>query len=431
MFLNVITLITAISISIVAGFYSIVGLASIFSGAVLPIIIMGGVLEFGKIVTTVWLHMHWRDLNWPIRAYLASAVIVLMFITSLGIFGFLSKAHLETTGSVADNQLLIERLDQTIAIEQKRIDDNRAQVLQLDSAVSSLLQNSAANAQNTSNRTSQMAQQATKLRQSQRNERAALNTSTDESNKRIQELNSQKLKLQQEQAKVEAEVGPIKYIAQFVYGDDINKNLLERAVRWVIIILVVVFDPLAVCLILAVTMSLNRKNNETERQENTRDSSTGPKEETNIGKPEETTRTIEVVKEVMVQDHTRIQELTQQIDALLNEIKNRDLQIEDLLKPRWFPETFPTLIGKKLPDSGKIGQLYCLITPSGIIIYKWVGETWSKIDKEYNDSYLLEEPVLAEMLSMIESGELSRDQLSEKELEVLDSLSHELKFGRQ
>ena len=254
---NYIALLTAISISAVAAYYSIVGLTAVFSGVFWPIVIMGSVLEVGKIVTTVWLHSYWAQLRWFLKFYMSIAVIVLMFITSMGIFGFLSRAHIEVTSQVGGSALLIQQIDQSIGIEQKRIDDTRTQIQQMDNAVTGLLQGSASNAIRDNNRTAQLAQQATRLRQTQKKERDSLNLVIDDANKRMAELNAQKLKLQQSQAKIEAEVGPIKYIAQLIYGDEINKDLLERAVRWVIIIIVAVFDPLAVCMILGVTMVIN------------------------------------------------------------------------------------------------------------------------------------------------------------------------------
>ena len=244
--LNILALITAISISGVAAYYSIVGLTAIFSGVLVPIVIMGSVLEVGKIITTVWIHRNWHRVGWLIRIYLSSAVIMLMFITSMGIFGFLSRAHIDATSSVGDNQLIVEQIDQQIAVERQRIKDSRDIISQMDSAINNIL-NQSSNAKTVDNqRGSQIATQANTIRNNQKKEREALNKTIDDTNNRIVEINQQKLKLQQSQAKVEAEVGPIKYIAQLIYGDNINKDLLERAVRWVIIVIVAVFDPLAV-----------------------------------------------------------------------------------------------------------------------------------------------------------------------------------------
>ena len=386
--LNILALITAICISGVAAYYSIVGLTAIFSGVFIPIIIMGTVLEFGKIITTVWLHTHWERVGWIIRGYLMTAVVVLMFITSMGIFGFLSKAHIDATGSVGDNQLIVEQLDQQIAVERQRIADSQRVIAQMDTAINNIL-NQSSNAKTIeSQRGGQIANQASTLRNNQRKERESLNKTIDDTNKRIAEINSQKLILQQSQARVEAEVGPIKYIAQLIYGDSINKDLLERAVRWVIIIIVAVFDPLAVCLILAVTMaiSVNKKEREHEiRQEvgskNNEEDSRRTQEETatrdisgdtqgavpapiaepviqyidrevivekiievpvveyktievekivEVEKPVEIFTRVEVEVEKIVEvikevhDHDRMFELAREIDNLLGEMKNKD-----------------------------------------------------------------------------------------------------------
>ena len=105
-------LLTALSLSLVAGYYSIVGLATIFAAAMIPVIIMGTVLECGKLVTTVFLHQRWYELGWQLKTYLTTAVVVLMFITSMGIFGFLSKAHIEQTSLSQEQVALISTLEE-------------------------------------------------------------------------------------------------------------------------------------------------------------------------------------------------------------------------------------------------------------------------------------------------------------------------------
>lgn len=341
MFLNYIALLTALSISGVAAYYSIYGLTAIFSGVFWPIVIMGGVLEFGKIVTTVWLHTYWHQLKWLLKTYMSLAVAVLMFITSMGIFGYLSRAHIEVTSQAGGGQLLVQQVDQNIVIEQKRIDDARKIMSQMDDTVNSLLKGSGANAERDNNRTAQLAQQATKLRDSQKKERDSLNNSIDQANNRITELNKQKLKLEQEQLKMEAEVGPIKYIAQLMYDDAVGKDLLEKAVRWVIIVIVAVFDPLAVAMVLGVTMVMNNRRREREIQEAQR------VEIRDIELPVEVIREVEVekivevpvevihevevirevekivevpvevIKEVPVEDHTEIHRLEEELAEVL------------------------------------------------------------------------------------------------------------------
>jgi hypothetical protein len=241
MFIGFFMLITALAISAIAIYYSVAGLAAIFAAAVVPIVIMGSALEIGKLVTAVWLHKYWSRAAWWLRTYLTTAVLVLMFITSMGIFGFLSKAHIDQTASAGDNTLQIQQFDQKISREQKKIADAELVTSQLDRTVQILL-----DAQRLRGRDGAVA-----VRESQKNEREALNTIITESQQVIAKLQEEKLVMTTQQVKLEAEVGPIKYIAEFVYGSSADKNMLEEAVRWVIIIIIFVFDPLAVLMLIA------------------------------------------------------------------------------------------------------------------------------------------------------------------------------------
>ena len=370
------TFVTALCISAVAIYYSVAGLAAIFAAAMIPIIIMGGILEIAKMVTTVWLHRYWSQAVWWLKTYLSIAVIVLMFITSMGIFGFLSKAHIEQTTASQESQSQVERYNNEIKrqtalveryesrikqlesggggadasvqsqidTEQKRIDSAYAriqpqideqnkiiegqsklfsdQITKIDQELAQLQKYvdskevdkaqamvgvktdgdwgpGTARAVTTwrAAKTQERAQLVTKIQdinkdnsniQAAREEVKRLRVTVDvqvaESNKTIvrlreslgknknEDIDSQlkeqtnllkaaqtalddatkeKYKLESEYRKLEAEVGPIKYIAEFVYGEESDKNMLERAVRWVIITIIFVFDPLAVLLLLA------------------------------------------------------------------------------------------------------------------------------------------------------------------------------------
>ena len=509
MFLNILALITAVSISIVSAYYSIIGLTSIFSGVLIPIVIMGSVLEFGKIITTVWIHVNWDKIGWLIRIYLSTAVVVLMFITSMGIFGFLSRAHIDATSSVGDNQLIIEQLDQQIAVERQRIIDSQRVIAQMDSAINNILSQST-NAKTIENqRGSQIATQANTLRNSQKKERDALNKTIDDTNKRIAEINSQRLKLQQSQAKVESEVGPIKYIAQLIYGDTVNKDLLERAVRWVIIIIVAVFDPLAVCLILAVTKSLSSRkeiNNETNRQKNSIDDRGSPQEDqTGTGSTEHTTadstasidkldenrikiiekpvieyrtievekiveiekpveiftrveiekivevpveiekiieveKIVEVIKEVQVPveitETERMAELATEIDGLLTDLKLKNniiaqlnAQVDVLTDVQDYKTLNDAGIGNQFPEEKSMGQLFCLVERGTIKVFKWNNEKWIPVNKEQNDSYLLDKSVLLNAIVLLSSGELLWEMLTEDEHEAIRPLLTHSKSG--
>jgi len=247
MFLSLITLAVALSLSVIAAWYSIAGLAAIFAAAVVPIIIMGGILELAKIVVTLWLHEYWRQCRWLMKAYLVPAVFMLMVITSMGIFGFLSKAHMDQNMVSGDVQAKIALYDEKIKIERENIDANRKALKQMDEAVDQVMGRS---------QDEKGADKAVTIRRAQQKERARLLADITEAQKKITALNEQRAPIAAEVRKVEAEVGPIKYIAALIYGDNPDTNLLEKAVRWVIIILVTVFDPLAIMMLLAATESL-------------------------------------------------------------------------------------------------------------------------------------------------------------------------------
>ena len=387
--LTILTFVTALSISAVAIYYSVAGLAAIFAAAVIPIIIMGGILEIAKLVTTVWLHRYWSQAKWWLKTYLIIAVIVLMFITSMGIFGFLSKAHIEQTSASQESVAQVERFDNEIRrqtalveryetrikqlesggggvdsgiqsqidTEQRRIDSAYAriqpqideqnriiegqsklfsdQITKIDSDLAVLQRYiddkevtkaqamvgvstdgawgpGTARAVNTwkATKAAERTQLVNKIQdinrdnsniQAARDEIKRLRSTVDsqvaESNKTISRLREslgknksedidaqlkeqmsglkdaqaalddatkQKYALQTEYRKLEAEVGPVKYIAEFIYGEDADKNMLERAVRWVIITIIFVFDPLAVLLLLASQYSFEYHKREEE-----------------------------------------------------------------------------------------------------------------------------------------------------------------------
>ena len=247
MFLSYFTLLTALSLSVVAAWYSILGLTAIFASAVIPIIIMGGILEVAKVTVTVWLHEYWHRCRLLMKCYLVPAVFMLMVITSMGIFGFLSKAHSDQNLISGDAQSKIAIYDEKIKTQKENIEANRKALKQMDEGVDSVLGRSA---------DEKGADKAVALRKAQRKERGRLQAEILQSQKSIAELNDARAPIAAEVRKIEAEVGPIKYIAAFIYGDNPDANLLERAVRWVIIILVVVFDPLAIMMVLASTESM-------------------------------------------------------------------------------------------------------------------------------------------------------------------------------
>lgn len=247
MIFGYITLFVAFFLSAVAAYYSVLGLVAIFSAAAIPVIIMGGALETGKVVAAMWLHRNWHRAPWTYKAYLLPSLLALMLLTSMGTFGYLSKAHSDQSLVSGDVQSKIAIYDEKIRISRENIDANRAALKQLDAAVDQIMGRST---------TEQGAERSVQIRRQQAPERQRLIREIEAEQKKISELNEARAPIAAEVRKVEAEVGPIKYIAALLYGDNPENNLLESAVRWVIILIVIVFDPLAIVLILAGTRHL-------------------------------------------------------------------------------------------------------------------------------------------------------------------------------
>jgi hypothetical protein len=241
-FIAYLALLSGLTISAVAIWYSVAGLVSIFAAAVIPIIVMGVVLEISKLIATVWLKLNWSRAPVFIRTYLLASIAILMLITSMGIFGFLSKAHSDAGLVSGDVQAKIAIYDEKIKTAKDNIDVNRKALKQMDEAVDQVMARSSSETG---------ADKAVALRRSQLKERARLQSEIQAEQKTITALSEERAPIAAEVRKVEAEVGPIKYIANFIYGDNPEANVLEKAVTWVIIIIVIVFDPLAVILLLA------------------------------------------------------------------------------------------------------------------------------------------------------------------------------------
>ena len=245
MFLTFLTFLSAISISVIAAGYSIVGLATLFAGAVVPIIAMGSALEVGKLVAASWLYHNWNsDVPKLLKTYLFIAIIVLIFITSLGIFGFLSKAHLDQVKPTSSNNIKIELLDKQINQQNLIIERAEKSLNLLDKALEVYIDK-------------EYVTRGLKERKKQEEERNDLNTAISEASDKIAELTNQKAELELSQDKIEAEVGPIKYVAELIYGEQAKDNF-DKSVRFVILILIFVFDPLAVLLLIAANISLRQ-----------------------------------------------------------------------------------------------------------------------------------------------------------------------------
>jgi len=216
------TLLSALLLSGIAGYYSILGLAAIFTGAFWPIVFMGSVLELSKLVTTSWLYRNWETCPFLLKTYLTSAVVILMLITSMGIFGFLSKAHIDSTMDSGANTVEIKILTQQEKITKERLEYLLARAKDPSTA---------------SNR---------------------LDKQIQDTQKELTEINKKRLPLLKESNKLVAEVGPIKYVGDMIYGTD-DDNAIDKAVRLVIMLIMVVFDPLAVLLLIAANISMQQR----------------------------------------------------------------------------------------------------------------------------------------------------------------------------
>jgi hypothetical protein len=248
----------ALTISLTAAFYSIAGLTAIFAAAFWPIVIMGSVLELGKVITTVWLHKYWDRAAVQFKLYLVPAIAILMLITSMGIFGFLSKAHLDQAIPSGDVSAQVQIFDDKIKTERDNIEAARKALKQMDAQVDEKLSRTTDD---------KGAERAVQIRRAQAKERTNLQNEISTAQKKISALQEQRAPVASQARKVEAEVGPIKYIAALIYGDNPDAGLLERAVRWVIILIVLVFDPLALVLILAADQTFIWAREDKKKQE--------------------------------------------------------------------------------------------------------------------------------------------------------------------
>lgn len=245
-----ITLLTGLILSGVAAFYSIIGLTTLFAGVWWPIVIMGSTLEIAKLVSVSWLYRNWEYAPKTVKAYLSIAIAILMFITSMGIYGFLSKAHI-------DQQLKLDTgistqipvIENQITFKEEAIRDLDKQIATIDAAIKKQIDSGRVDNALKNN------DQQTKKRNDliKRKEKETVDLST---------MKAEKIRLESEVKKVEAEVGPIKYIAEIFY-DTSDTKLLDKAVRGVIIIIIIVFDPLAIFLLIAFNISMKKREENT------------------------------------------------------------------------------------------------------------------------------------------------------------------------
>ena len=450
MFLSYFTLFVALSLSVIAAWYSIIGLTAIFAAAVTPIIIMGAALEVAKVTITVWLHEHWNQARWLMKLYLVPAVVVLMIITSMGIFGFLSKAHLDQAVPTSDVAAQVALLDEKIKTQRDNIETARAAIKQMDDQVNERL------ARSTDDRG---AERAVQIRRQQARERAALQQDIARAQAEIAQLNEQRAPIASELRKVEAEVGPIKYIAALIYGDNPDANLLERAVRWMIILLVVVFDPLAIMMVLAATESLKWRREQPPPVEPAYEPDDAPLTDDQVQQLEKSLNALKPEKSILEQHpylsksfpHFENLQPIVSPDPIVEPAQDDDDEEEPQVKAamrEWKRQNPGQTVKhqRELLEQGRIDQLpwltYVQATPDVVIkmhrgtefpitankgdgfvkldsrptrIYKYNGTKWIEVDKTLSDLYTYDVAYIDWLIEKIAAGEYDPELLTESE----------------
>lgn len=254
-------LLCAIALSTISIIVAIKGMMAIFPTSEIIIPTMIGILEVTKLVLAVWVHSNWSSISFMIKGYMSMALVVLMLMTSLSIFGFLSKTHLDQNVPAGDVVAKLSMIDDRIQIETDVVTYNRKLLSQMDNSVEQLVSRS---------EDTKSIDKSIKVRKSQTKERTLLQTTILESQKKITVLNEERSPIAASVRKIDAEVGPLKYIAALIYGDSLDVSLLEKAVRIVILMIVFVFDPLAVLILISVTGNHTKKDDESKISEDSK-----------------------------------------------------------------------------------------------------------------------------------------------------------------
>jgi cytochrome c oxidase subunit IV len=481
MWFGIITLATALIISISAAYYSILGLTAIFAAAFWPIVILGSSLEVGKIVSTLWLHKYWHRAELQYKIYLCSAVLILMVLTSMGVFGFLSKAHTDQSMISGDVVAKISIYDEKIKISRENIDANRKALKQMDEAVDQIMGRST---------TETGADKAVAVRRGQQKERGRLLAEIEAEQKKITALNEERAPIAAEVRKVEAEVGPIKYIAALIYGDNPDTNVLEKAVRWVIILIVMVFDPLALTLLMAATKTLEWERGikllppVARRPEYEQDD--GPLTDDQLQQLKETAKADlptgqVVVRESLFSDEqasVKKKTILEGLDNMWSRAKHlivRDSEaehaplsvqqdeseldsVEKDARRKWKednpedtihhqeklfatgkisrlpwhdlglePDNLPDGVqgevkgfGIVFPANSKKGDMFLRVDQLPSTLYKFNGVNWIEVDKTLSDQYTYNDAYIDHLIEKINSGEYDPDLLSTAELDRIE-----------
>jgi hypothetical protein len=329
----------ALSLSAVAAWYAIAGLMAIFAAAAIPIAIMGSLLEAAKLVTASWLYRNWVEIPKLFKVYFVTAVVILMMLTSMGIFGFLSKAHLDQAVPTGEAIAKLEIIDDKINTQKENIDVARRTISQLDRQVEETL-NRTADATNNA-----AVNRSIAIRRQQANEREALAKAIEEAQTEISKLTQERIPLAQEVRKIEAEVGPIKYIAALIYGESSDAATLESAVRFVTLLIVFVFDPMAVLLLVAANWQLKQSQNKKK-----------PSIEDFVPQP----KTLVTHKEINLSDNVSVQDDRIIKEQFFHETEDSELpeiEVEEHSK-EWEPEIYQRAepkktVGRLMEETGK------------------------------------------------------------------------------
>lgn len=286
------TFLTAMALSGVAAYYSVIGLAAIFPGSFWPVVLMGSVLEGAKLVTVSWLYRNWKEIPILMKSYLVTACFILMLITSMGIFGYLSKAHLEHSSDAAPLVNKIALIDEKIKVSKENVDVNRKALKQMDEAVDQVMGRSS---------DEKGAEKAVVIRRGQQKERGRILAEIETEQKKIGSLNEERMPMATEAQKTAADLGPIKYVAELIYGSG-DADVVDKAVRLVIMLIMVVFDPLAVLLLIAANMSMqDRRVKEIVQKPNEELPPAPPIKEALVEEPEpKKEETVEIRKDNMI-----------------------------------------------------------------------------------------------------------------------------------
>lgn len=248
-FISIAALVAGIVLSVISGFFSVIGLATLFSGAYNSVLVMGAALEFSKIICASWIYRNWKIAPIFMRIYMVMASLILVAITSMGTFGYLSKSYLEKTEDTVIYSQELSGIQLDTTLKTGEIESRKKIIDQMDSTVERLLSFDRVRGQDG----------ALAVRSAQREERELLSKEIESLNKEVLELKRKESKIIAEKNSYEAEIGPLKYFAEFIYGEE-AKDHFDDSVRTIILIIVIVFDPLAICMILAGNLGINKRH---------------------------------------------------------------------------------------------------------------------------------------------------------------------------